>query len=119
MLTPMQTQYLGGLCCLRHDPDAVDVTLGDFVPDVAAEKDRDVDITVTLREDGGVVRAFKGYEVKREKRPLDVADVEQLCIKFIDMPTVTHLAIVSASGFTDGAIKKATAHKVQLLALDP
>lgn len=27
MLTPMMVQYLVGLCCLRHDPDAVEITL--------------------------------------------------------------------------------------------
>ena len=31
MLTPMLVQYVVGLCCLRHDPDAVDVTVGDMV----------------------------------------------------------------------------------------
>ena len=25
MLTPMMVQFLVGLCCLRHDPDAIDV----------------------------------------------------------------------------------------------
>ena len=41
MLTPMMIQYLVGLCCLRHDPDAVEITLGDMVYDHVAEKDRD------------------------------------------------------------------------------
>ena len=47
MLTPMMIQYLVGLCCLRHDPDAVEITLGDMVYDHVAEKDRDVDICST------------------------------------------------------------------------
>jgi len=119
MLTPMLVQYLVGLCCLRRNPDAVDVTVGDLVLDVAANKARDVDITVTLREEDGTVSAFKAYEVKREGDPLDVATVEQLCIKLRDMPTVTHRAVVSASGFTDGAIAKASAHNVQLYLLKP
>jgi hypothetical protein len=38
MLTPMMTQYLVGLCCLRHDPEAIDITIGDLVYDFAAEK---------------------------------------------------------------------------------
>ena len=50
MLTPMMIQYLVGLCCLRHDPDAVEITLGDMVYDHVAEKDRDVDITITFKE---------------------------------------------------------------------
>jgi hypothetical protein len=61
----------------------------------------------------------KAYEVKREGERLDVAAVEQLCIKLRDMPTVTHRSIVSASGFTDGAIAKAAAHNVQLFVLKP
>jgi hypothetical protein len=119
MLTPMLVQYLVGLCCLRRNPDAVDITVGDLVLDVAAQKHRDVDITVTLHEDDGALRAFKAYEVKREGEPLDVAAVEQLCIKLRDMPEVTHRAIVSASNFTDGAIAKAAAHDVVLFALKP
>src|ERR1019366_1279427 len=119
MLTPMLVQYLIGLCCLRRNPDAVDITVGDMVLDTAAGKRRDVDITVTLQEEDGSVSAFKAFEVKREGEPLDVATVEQLCMKFADMPTVTHRAIVSASGFTKGAIAKATAHNVQLLVFKP
>ena len=119
MLTPMLVQYLVGLCCLRRNPEAVDVTVGDLVMDTAAKKRRDVDITVTLTEADGTVRAFKAYEVKREGQPLDVTTVEQLCSKLEDMPTVTHRAIVSASDFTDGAIAKAGAHNVELFVLKP
>jgi len=113
----MLVQYLVGLCCLRHDPDAVDVTVGDLVLDAAAKKRRDVDITVTINETDGTVRAFKAYEVKREGEPLDVITVEQLCIKLHDMPAVTHRGIISASNFTDGAIAKAEAHTVELFVL--
>src|SRR5437868_1805442 len=100
MLTPMLVQYLVGLCCLRRNPDAVDVTIGNLVLDTAADKARDVDITVTVPDADGSMRAFKAYEVKREGEPLDVSKVEQLCIKLRDMPSITHRAIVSASGFT-------------------
>jgi hypothetical protein len=119
MLTPMLVQYVVGLCCLRCNPDAVDVTVGDLVLDVAARKRRDVDVTVTLNEADGTVRAFKAYEVKREGEPLDVTTVEQLCIKLRDMPAITHRAIVSASDFTDGAMAKAEAHNVELFVLKP
>jgi hypothetical protein len=101
-LSPMLVQYLVGLCCLKWDPDAVDVTISDMVLDPAAGKERDVDVTVTITESGSVTHAFKAYEVKHESAPLDVADVEQLCMKLLDMPSVTHRAIVSASGFTFG-----------------
>jgi hypothetical protein len=113
-ISPMLVQYLVGLCCLKWDSSAVDVTIGDMVLDPSAEKERDVDVTVTISEAGKTTHAFKGYEVKRERTPLDVAEVEQLCQKLLDMPSVTHRAIVSASGFTAPAIKKATHHGVTL-----
>ena len=119
MLTPMLVQYLVGLCCLRYNPDAVDVTIGDLVLDTAAQKKRDVDVTVTVKGEDGSLRAFKAYEVKKEGKPLDVATVEQLCIKLRDMPAVTHRAIVSNSSFTEGAINKARAHQVELFELKP
>lgn len=68
MLTPMMVQYLVGLCCLRHDPDAVEITLGDMVYDHVAEKDRDVDITITFK-DGNEITAFKAAEVKKNLNP--------------------------------------------------
>ncbi len=117
VLSPMLVQYLVGLCCLRWDPDAIDVTVGDMVYDAGAEKERDVDVTVTVSEGGAPSYAFKAYEVKRESPPLDVADVEQLCVKLLDMPSVTHRAIVSTSGYTAGAQTKAARHGVELYAL--
>ena len=115
----MLVQYLVGLCCLKWDPDAVDVTIGDMVYDAGADKDRDVDVTVTIKEGGQVTQAFKAYEVKREGQPLDVVTTEQLCMKLRDMPNLTHRAIVSASGFTDGARTKAMNHGIELYALQP
>lgn len=115
-LSPMLVQYLVGLCCLRWDPESVDVTIGDMVYDAAAQKERDVDVTVTVSENGSLVHAFKAYEVKREKAPLDVSDVEQLCAKLLDMPSVTHRSIVSSSGYTDTAKVKAAHRGVELYA---
>lgn len=119
MLTPMQVQYLVGPCCLQRNPTAVNVTVGDMVSDAASGTERDVDITVTVHDGPDTVRAFKGYEVKREASPLDVAAVEQLCIKFKDMPSVTHPAIVSASGYTGPALQKAASHDVALYEIRP
>jgi hypothetical protein len=118
-LSPMLVQYLVGLCCLRWDPDAVDVTIGDMVYDEGAEKRRDVDVTVTVSEQGDAVHAFKAYEVKREGKPLDAEVIEQLCLKLMDMPTVTHRAIVSSSGFSASAKRKAAHHNVELYTLRP
>ena len=119
MLTSMMVQYLVGLCCLRHDPDAIDVTVGDMVMDDAAGKERDVDVTVTLTGDDGKISAFKASEVKHEKNALDVAAVEQLIMKLSDMPGITHKSIFSTSGYTDGAQKKALSHGVVLYTLKP
>ena len=118
-LSPMLVQYLVGLCCLKWDPDAVDVTIGDMVYDAGADKERDVDVTVTIKEGGQMTQAFKAYEVKREGHPLDVVTTEQLCMKLLDMPDLTHRAIVSSSGFTDGARTKAMNHGVELYTLQP
>lgn len=119
MLTPMMIQYLVGLCCLRHNPDAIDITLGDRVYDCAAEKARDVDITVTLRNEEGMKEIFKAVEVKAESKAIDVETVEQLCLKLSDMERVTHKSIFSTSGYTDGARSKAKAHSVDLYTLSP
>jgi hypothetical protein len=110
----MELQYLVGLCCLRRNPEAVKIVLGDMVHDDAAGKARDVDVTITLDELDGTRRAFKAIEVKKEAKALDVATVEQLCMKFNDMPDITHRAVVSAAGFTDGALRKAERHGVEL-----
>ena len=119
MLTPMMVQYLVGLCCLQHDPDALDVTIGDMVMDDAAGKERDVDVTVTLTDNDGKITAFKASEVKHEGKALDVTAVEQLILKLSDMPKVTHKAIFSTSGYTDGARSKASSHDVELYTLKP
>ena len=119
MLTPMIVQYLVGLCCLHHDPEVVDITVGDMVLDSAAGKSRDVDVTVTIRNKDGGVEAFKACEVKHEGKPLDVGTIEQLCLKLADMPSVTHRSVVSTSGYTDGARAKAYAHSVDLYFLKP
>jgi hypothetical protein len=113
----MLVQYLVGLCCLRTNPDAVQVELGDLVLDDASGKKRDVDVTVTVRDEiGGWV--FKAFEVKDEKSPLDVTVVEQLCLKLNDMSSIAHRAIVSSSGFSDSAKRKAEHHGIDLYTLE-
>jgi len=114
----MLVQYLVGLFCLRHDPKAVDITIGDMVFDLAAGKERDVDVTVTAADAPNSTIAVKAYEVKREGEPLDVGKVEGLCLKLADMPRITQKAIVSNSGFTEGAVAKAARHGVDLYTLE-
>jgi hypothetical protein len=112
-LSPMLVQYLVGLCALKWGADAVDIVIGDYVDDVASEKPRDVDVTVTVNASDGV-HAFKGYEVKHVGTALSVDDVDGLINKLKDMPSVTHRAIVSTSGFSEPAIKKAQYHQTDL-----
>jgi hypothetical protein len=118
-MTPMVVQYLVGLCCAKWDPDAVAVTVGDMVMDPAAGKERDVDVTVKVDDPEGGPYAFKAYEVKHEGTSIDVTETEQLCIKLNDMTDVTHRAIVSTSGYSDGAQLKAKSHGVELYQLVP
>lgn len=89
--------------------------LGSLVYDRAAEKLRDVDVTVA--EAVGEIKALKGLEVKKHEEPLDVTHVEQLALKLKDMSALTSRQIVSASGYTAGAVKKAAAHGVELFRL--
>jgi hypothetical protein len=117
MLTPTDIHILVGLLTLVTSPDDIEIMLGDLVYDVKAAKRRDVDVTITCKDTNGIVSAFKGIEVKKHKNPLDVTHVEQLCIKLNDMPTISHKAIVSASGYTEPARRKAEAHGVILYSL--
>lgn len=119
MLSPMLVQFLVGLCCVNRNPEAVDIVLGDMVVDRTDGEARDVDVTVTLNDVPGVVRAYMAYEVKHEKRKLDKTTVEQLIGKLRDMPQVTHRAIVSTAGFTKGAFAKADYYGVKLFTVKP
>jgi hypothetical protein len=114
MLSATDVHYLVGFLTIMSSPGDVDITLGNFVYDEAAEEKRDVDITVTYKDEKGLLSVFRGIEVKRIGRPLDVAQVEQLAAKFRDMPAINHKGIVSASGFSKPAVRKAAAHDVEL-----
>ena len=87
-MTPMELQYLVGLCCLRRSPDDVEIVLGDMVLDEASQKHRDVDVTVRLKGNDGTVTAFMGVEVKQESKPFDVGTVEQLNANLMTIPGV-------------------------------
>ena len=62
-----------------------------MVFDAAAGKDRDVDVTVTVQDESGIVTVFKAAEVKHEGQALDVGTIEQLCLKLADMPKVSRV----------------------------
>jgi hypothetical protein len=119
MLTPIDTHYLVGLLTLVSSTEDIEIELGSMVMDTAAKKKRDVDVTVTYKSQDGNISAFKGIEVKDHTRPLNVSHIEQLCAKLNDMPSISHRAIVSASGYTKPAITKAQHYKVELFHLLP
>jgi hypothetical protein len=109
MLTPVDVHSLVGLLSVPSGPENVEVVLGE----------RDVGVTITTRDRGGNVTAFHGIEVNDHPRPLDVADVEQLCAKLADMTGLTSHAIVSASGYTKPAIRKARHHALVPWSFEP
>ena len=115
MLTPTDVHLLAGLLTQASSPDNVKVELGSLVYDAAAEKARDVDVTVAQAV--GDIKTLKGLEVKKHSGPLDVTHIEQLALKLKDMPALTSRQIVSASGYTSPAIKKAAAHGLELFRL--
>lgn len=117
MLTPTDIHYLVGFLTYVSSPDDVQIILGDRVQDSASVKERDVDITVTYKDSDGLISVFQGIEVKSHARPLDVAHVEQLVSKLRDMPDLNRRAIVSASGFTRPAERKAAVHGIDLFNL--
>lgn len=117
MLTPIDIHYLFGLLTLVSQPDSVDVELGGMVYDHAAKKKRDVDVVLTYNHLSKGKSVIAGIEVKKHGRPLDVEHVEQLIIKLKDMKEIETKKIVSASGYTDGAINKAREHGIELLIL--
>lgn len=117
MLSPRDVHYIVGFLSLAAGPDNVEIELGDFVYDHASRTRRDVDITIRIRNADGSQTAFRGLEVKAHQRPLTSEHVEQLIQKLGDMPAITDRAIVSASGFTKPAIRKAEHHGVDLYEL--
>lgn len=119
MFTPTDIHILVGLLTRVTSPNDVEIMLGDRVFDNKADESRDVDVTITYKDASGNVSAFKGIDVKKHSRPLDVTHVEQLCIKLKDMPGITNRAIVSTSGYTCPARKKAQSHSVDLYRLIP
>jgi hypothetical protein len=117
MLTPTDIHYTVGFLSQAAGPDNVEIELGDFVYDAATRTSRDVDVTITTRNKDGSREAFVGLEVKAHKRRLNSEHVEQLIQKLHDMPDITGKAIVSASGYTKPAIRKAQHHNVDLYEL--
>jgi hypothetical protein len=117
VLNPIDFHYIVGFLSQAAGPDNVEIELGDFVYDAATQTRRDVDVTITTRKSDGSREGFVGLEVKAHKRRLNSEHVEQLIQKLYDMPDITGRAIVSASGYTKPAVRKAQHHDVDLYEL--
>jgi hypothetical protein len=117
MLTPTDTHYLVGLLSQLTHPDNVEVELGSMVYDQTTKSLRDVDVTINMVGLNNERTVFKAVEVKALGRKVGSEIVEQLAQKLNDMPSVERKAIVSASGFTRPATRKAEAHNVELFEL--
>lgn len=118
MLSHQDVHYLTGLLQVVTSPHPVEIELGSMVFDDASGTERDIDVTVKYSLDGESTSVLAGLEVKDHARPLDVTHVEQLATKMSDMGAITDRAIVSASGFSEPAIRKARAHGVRCLELE-
>lgn len=112
MLTPSDIHNIAGILCKLNEEGPHESILSEEVYDKSIDDTREVDIVI--KRSGTVKAVYKGYEVKHKSRPLDVVEVEQLCIKFNDMPSLQMRGIISASGFTKAAVKKAKYHNVEL-----
>lgn len=111
MLSETDIHYVTGFLYVLTRREDVSIVLGEKVFDEASESRRDVDIAIATAGEHGLA----GIEVKDEGRPLHVGLVEGICQKFADMPSITRRSIVSASGYTAPALRKAAAHGVQCL----
>ncbi len=114
MLNETEVHYLVALLAQTHEGSDVEVYVGNMIEDVASQSKRDVDITIMQTSSDGQVTAFKGLEVKKHTRKLGSPDIDGLCNKLRDMPEITHKAIVSATGYTKPAIRKAAYHHIDL-----
>lgn len=111
MLSETDIHYVTGFLYVLTRREDIAIVLGEKVFDDASESRRDVDIVIATVGEHGLA----GIEVKDEGRPLHVGLVEGICQKFADMPSITKRGIVSASGYTAPALRKAAAHGVQCL----
>jgi len=112
VLTDRDIHYLSGLLLLVSTDVSVRVDLGKRILDETIDKRRDVDIVLTTILKGVADQSFGGIEVKDHHRKLDVTHVEQLGTKLRDMPSLSQRGIVSASGYTNTALRKCEAYDV-------
>jgi hypothetical protein len=113
VLSANDVHHIVGLLYAATGSPAKVITLGEKVWDSGSRTKRDVDVVILIAGSTVMIAA----EVKHTQRRLDVALVEGLCLKFIDMPSITDRNIVSSSGFTKPAVTKARKHAVRCLTL--
>lgn len=114
MLTPTDIHLMVGVFSKLTTPENVDIILGDMVHDIASKTKRDIDITISYKNDLGEEISFVGLQVKDHNRKLGSPEVEQLILHFKDSDSIKKGGIVSASGFTKPAINKAKHHDIDL-----
>lgn len=117
MLSATDIHLLVGLLSRETNPEAVEIILGNMIYDQASQTKRDVDVTIRSKDNLGKEVAYVGIEVKDHHRKLGSIEVEQLCAKLRDMKSISQGGIVSASGYTRPAIRKAMYHGVDLYEL--
>lgn len=116
MLTHEDIHYITGFLELIARGSDYEATLGSMIFDVEGETNRDVDIVIKgAKKASGEEVIFAGIEVKDHSRPLDISHIEQLIAKLESMPVLTEKCIISSSGYSDSAIKKASKHSITLL----
>src|SRR5256885_9074664 len=111
MLSENDVHWISGFLYLVARRTDISLVLGEKVFDVASETPRDIDIVIAYSGNVGMV----AVEVKDKARPLDVGIIEAVCQKYEDMPSIVTRCIVSASGYTGSARRKAKAHMVECL----
>lgn len=114
MLTPTDFHYLVGILLSVSQTDGLEIEYGNMLWDDKAEENRDVDVTIRLKGENNQNRLFLGYEAKDHTRKLGTQCIEQLIQKGRDIPELVEMNIVSGSGFTEPAKRKAKAYNVNL-----
>jgi hypothetical protein len=118
MFNASEIHHLVGLLTQVSQPEAVEIILGEMIYNEASKTKRDLDVTIKYKDNNGEQYIFMGLEVKAHGRPLDTAQVEQLCAKLNTHNAVKSRGIISSSGYTQPAIETAKYHKIDLYNLE-
>jgi hypothetical protein len=117
MLTGDDISYIAGALSNPGKPDAVKIDFETATHPDAAKSTRHSGVIITGTNDDGSHSAYAGIEAGDHHRKLDVFHVEHLIKWARSLHKGVPRSIVSASGFTPTAIKKAARHHVALYEL--